>query len=32
MIRENVEHILGELPPGVELVAAAKSQTPGEGP
>lgn len=28
MIRENVERILGELPPGVELVAAAKSQPP----
>ena len=26
MIRENVGRILGELPPGVELVAAAKSQ------
>ncbi|MCJ7644806.1 MAG: YggS family pyridoxal phosphate-dependent enzyme [Candidatus Aminicenantes bacterium] len=28
MIRENVERILGELPPGVELMAAAKSQPP----
>lgn len=27
MIIENVRRILGELPPGVELVAAAKSQT-----
>ena len=30
MIRENVEQILGELPPGVELVAAAKTRTPEE--
>lgn len=30
MIRKNIERILGELPPGVELVAAAKSQTPGK--
>jgi PLP dependent protein len=29
MISENVEHLLSELPPGAELVAAAKSQTPG---
>ena len=28
MIRENVERILNELPTGVELVAAAKSQPP----
>jgi hypothetical protein len=28
MIRENIERILGELPRGVELVAAAKSQAP----
>ncbi len=27
-IKENVRHILRELPPGVELVAAAKQQTP----
>ena len=30
MIRENVERILAELPPGVALVAAAKTKTPGE--
>ena len=30
VIRENIERILGELPPGVELVAAAKSQAPGK--
>jgi hypothetical protein len=30
MIFENVKRILSELPPGVELVAAAKSQTPGK--
>ncbi len=30
MILENVKRILSELPPGVELVAAAKSQTPGK--
>ncbi len=27
-IKENVRRLLGELPPGVELVAAAKQQTP----
>lgn len=30
MIRENVRKILDELPPGVELVAAAKTRTPEE--
>jgi pyridoxal phosphate enzyme (YggS family) len=30
MIRDNVESILNELPPGVELVAAAKTRTPAE--
>lgn len=30
MIKENVEKILRELPPGVELVAAAKARTPQE--
>ena len=30
MILENVKRMLSELPPGVELVAAAKSQTPGK--
>jgi pyridoxal phosphate enzyme (YggS family) len=30
MIRDNVAAILGELPPGVELVAAAKTRTAGE--
>jgi pyridoxal phosphate enzyme (YggS family) len=30
MIRENVIKILDELPPGVELVAAAKTRTPEE--
>jgi pyridoxal phosphate enzyme (YggS family) len=30
MIRENVRKILDELPPGVELVAAAKTRTPDE--
>ena len=30
MIRENVAKILAELPRGVELVAAAKTRTPGE--
>ena len=30
MIRENVQRILGELPPGVELVAAAKTRTAEE--
>jgi pyridoxal phosphate enzyme (YggS family) len=30
MIAENVRAILGELPPGVELVAAAKTRTPAE--
>lgn len=30
MIEENVKKILGELPPGVELMAAAKSRTPKE--
>jgi len=29
-IRENVLRILGELPPGVELVAAAKTKSPAE--
>jgi len=29
-IRENVKRILAELPPGVELVAAAKTKTPAE--
>ncbi|GAF85704.1 unnamed protein product, partial [marine sediment metagenome] len=28
MIEENVKRILGELPAGVELVAAAKTRTP----
>jgi len=27
-IRENVKSVLQELPPGVELVAAAKQQSP----
>ena len=30
MIRDNVAALLGELPPGVALVAAAKSRTPAE--
>lgn len=30
MIKENVKEILKELPPGVELVAAAKTRTPEE--
>ncbi len=30
MIEENVQRILKELPPGVELMAAAKSRTPQE--
>jgi PLP dependent protein len=30
MIKENVRQILSELPPGVELLAAAKSRTPAE--
>jgi hypothetical protein len=30
MIRENVRRILGEIPPSVEVVAAAKGRTPGE--
>jgi pyridoxal phosphate enzyme (YggS family) len=30
MIRENVKKLLDELPPGVELVAAAKTRTPDE--
>ncbi len=30
MIKENVQKILSELPPGVLLVAAAKSRTPAE--
>jgi len=30
MIKENVRRILDELPPGVELVAAAKTRTPDE--
>lgn len=30
MIRENVRKLLEELPPGVELVAAAKTRTPDE--
>jgi len=30
MIKENVRKILEELPPGVELVAAAKTRTPAE--
>jgi pyridoxal phosphate enzyme (YggS family) len=30
MIRENVKKLLGELPPGVKLVAAAKTRTPDE--
>ncbi len=29
-IKENVERLLAELPPGVELVAAAKTKTPKE--
>ncbi len=29
-IRDNVSAVLRELPPGVELVAAAKTRTPGE--
>lgn len=29
-IQENVRRILAELPPGVELAAAAKTRTPGE--
>lgn len=30
MIKENVERLLAELPPGVELVAAAKTRPPDE--
>jgi hypothetical protein len=30
MIKDNIKKILGELPPGVELVAAAKTRTSGE--
>ncbi len=30
MITENVLSVMAELPPGVELVAAAKTRTPGE--
>ena len=30
MIAENVKSLLGELPPGVSVVAAAKSRTPSE--
>jgi pyridoxal phosphate enzyme (YggS family) len=30
MIKENVRKLLGELPPGVKLVAAAKTRTPDE--
>lgn len=30
MIAENVRSVLAELPPGAELVAAAKTRTPGE--
>ena len=30
MIEENVRKILAELPPGIELEAAAKTRTPGE--
>jgi len=30
MIKENVQKILKELPPGVELIAAAKARTPQE--
>lgn len=30
VIRENVQSVLAELPPGVELVAAAKTRTPEE--
>jgi len=30
MIKENIAKILGELPPGVELVAAAKTRKPAE--
>ncbi len=30
MIEENIKRILQELPPGVELMAAAKARTPGE--
>lgn len=30
MIKENVTQILGELPPGIELVAAAKTRKPAE--
>jgi pyridoxal phosphate enzyme (YggS family) len=30
LIKENVRQILAELPPGVELVAAAKTKTPDE--
>ena len=30
MIAENVRSMLAELPPGVELIAAAKTRTPGE--
>jgi hypothetical protein len=30
IIRENVVRILGELPPGVELVAAAKTKSPAD--
>jgi PLP dependent protein len=29
-IRDNVQRVLGELPPGVELVAAAKTKSPAE--
>jgi pyridoxal phosphate enzyme (YggS family) len=30
MIKENVRKLLGELPPGVKLIAAAKTRTPDE--
>jgi uncharacterized pyridoxal phosphate-containing UPF0001 family protein len=30
MIADNVRAILAELPPGVDLVAAAKTRTPAE--
>ena len=29
-ITENVKHLLGELPEGIELIAAAKNRTPDE--
>jgi len=32
MIEENVKKIIEELPPGVQLVAAAKTRTPEENP